>query len=269
METIRIAYHDNVAVLTLSRGVTHALNPILVEELTEALKTMENDPQVRGLVLTGTGDKFFSIGLDIPELLPLSREDFQAFYHAFNLLSVDLFTFPRPTVAALTGHATAAGCILALCCDYRFISEGRKLAGLNEIKLGLPIPYPALCILEYLASNPSARDIVYQGEFHPSEELLGLGLVDRILPADRVLPEAIEEARLPGGRSPDAFAIIKGDRVEPVKAQIMSCLEAKDQVFVEHWFSTATRERLKEATKKFRPAQPKYEDSTEKTQRTR
>ncbi len=98
METIRIAYHDNVAVLTLSRGVTHALNPILVEELTEALKTMENDPQVRGLVLTGTGDKFFSIGLDIPELLPLSREDFQAFYHAFNLLSVD----QRPSIWFLT-----------------------------------------------------------------------------------------------------------------------------------------------------------------------
>lgn len=75
-----------------------------------------------------------------------------------------LYTLPKPVVAAITGHAIAGGCILALCCDYRFISEGRKLMGLNEVKLGVPVPYLADRVLHALVGTRYAREIIESGE---------------------------------------------------------------------------------------------------------
>ena len=135
MKMIGVEYHDQVAIVRLDRPATNAINLQLVDELAEALEGVKRDADVRSLVLTSSNDKFFSIGFDIPQLFDLTREDFRSFYQAFNRMCLDLYTLPKPTVAAITGHAIAGGCILTLCCDYRFIAQGRKLMGLNEIML--------------------------------------------------------------------------------------------------------------------------------------
>jgi enoyl-CoA hydratase/carnithine racemase len=202
-------------------------------------------------VLGSSNDKFFSIGFDIPELFDLARKDFRVFYQAFNGVCMDLYTLPKPTIAAITGHAIAGGCILALCCDYRFIAEGRKLMGLNEIKLGIPVPYPGDCILRQVAGTRNAREIMSTGEFYHSEELLQIGMVDQVLPLDQVLPKAIEKAGLLGALPHEAFGMIKRNRVETVEAQVLAHLAEKEQFFIECWYSDEARVRLKEAIKKF------------------
>jgi len=162
-----------------------------------------------------------------------------------------LYRWPKPTVAAIPGHATAGGCILALCCDYRFITEGRKLMGLNEIKLGVPVPYPADCILRQVVGTENAREIMDTGEFYPPEKLLQMGMVDQVLPLDQVLPKAIEKARLEGALPDETFGLSKRSRVGKIEAQILERLAEQEQLFVERWYSDETRERLREAMKKF------------------
>jgi enoyl-CoA hydratase/carnithine racemase len=251
METINVEQHGQVAVLKLNRGITNAINLQLVNELTRILQSVKQDSQVGGLVLGSANDKFFSIGFDIPQLFDLTREDFATFFRAFNRACLDVYTLPKPTIAALTGHTTAGGCILALCCDYRFMAEGRKLMGLNEIKLGVPVPYLADCILRYLAGVRNARDITDTGEFYPPEQSLQMGLVDQVLPLDQVLPRSIEKAEAVGASSQEAFAMIKRNRVETIEAQILARQADKEQFFVECWYADETRRRLKEAMKKF------------------
>jgi len=148
MKMISVERHDQVSVLKLNRGATNALNLQLVTCLVENLNSVRDDPKVRSLVICSSNDKFFSIEFDIPELIQLKKRDFKVFYQAFNQVCLDLYTFPKPTIAAITGHAVAGGCILALCCDYRLIATGRRLVGLNEIKLGVPVPYLGDCILQ-------------------------------------------------------------------------------------------------------------------------
>ena len=126
METIRTENRDGVAVVTLSRGTTNAINRQLVDELTDTLRRLKDDPETLGLVLGSTNEKFFSIGFDIPQLFELNREEFGSFFRAYNRLCIDLYVLPKPIVVAMTGHATAGGCILALCCDYRFMAEGYR-----------------------------------------------------------------------------------------------------------------------------------------------
>ncbi len=248
---IRIECHDRVALVTLNRPVTNALNLELIGELAETLREVKQNPDIHGLVLASSNTKFFSIGFDIPQLFELTKEDFRVFYRAFNQVCADLYTLPKPTVAAITGHAIAGGCILALCCDYRFIAAGRKLMGLNEIKLGVPAPYLADCILQRVAGARNGRDMLDGGEFYPPEQLLKLGVVDRVLPVEQVLPESIERARSLGASPQAAFAMIKQNRVETVEAQVLAHREEKQSLFVECWYSDQARERLREAIEKF------------------
>ncbi|MCP4539938.1 MAG: enoyl-CoA hydratase/isomerase family protein [Chloroflexi bacterium] len=251
MEMIQTERREQVAIIKLNRPVTNALNLELVNELTEALQNMKDDTDVHSVVLSSSNEKFFSIGFDIPYLFELTMRDFAVFYRAFNRASIDLYTFPKPTIAAMPGHAIAGGCILPLCCDYRFIAQGRKLMGLNEVKLGVPVPYPVDCILREIIGVRIAREVVEVGEFYPSEELLQMGMVDQVVPSEYVMPKSIEKAESLGALPQPAFAKIKQNRTDIVKARILDRLLEKERAFIESWYAGETRERLQQAMEKF------------------
>jgi enoyl-CoA hydratase/carnithine racemase len=247
---ISIERQDQVAILKLSRDVTNALNLDLVTKLEEALEEVKLDPEVRGIVLASANDKIFSLGFDIPWLYGEDRERVGSFFRFFNQTCLDLYTIPKPTIAAITGHATAGGTILALCCDYRHIAEGRKLMGLNEIKLGVPVPYLPDCIARELLGVSRAREVLETGSFYGPEDLLRMGMVDQVLPLQSVLAKSVEKA-MQLGSMPQAFAVIKQNRVEAIEDRVREHGEEKATAFLDCWFSPDTRERLREAIKKF------------------
>jgi len=248
---IQVQQKNQILIAKLNRGVTNAINLELISELSDIIKKAEQDNEIHGLVLSSVNEKFFSIGFDIPGLFALGKKDFKVFYKAFNRLCIDLFSLPKPTIAAITGHAVAGGCILALCCDYRYISAGRTKMGLNEIKLGVPIPYPVDCILRHVVGFRVAREITDAGDFYEAEILLGMGLVDEVLPLEEVETKAVECIASLGSNPQNAFAMIKRSRTESIIAQIRLKLKEKEDVFLEAWYAGETRERLKQAMKKF------------------
>jgi enoyl-CoA hydratase/carnithine racemase len=250
-ETVKVEYHNGVALVMLNRGITNALNLELINQLSNILKKLKQDNGVIGVVISSSNEKFFSIGFDIPQLFGLPRSDFKIFYGSFNHLCLNLYTFPKPTIAAITGHAVAGGCIIALCCDYRFIAEGKKKMGLNEIKLGVPIPYPADLILQQIAGYRHAREIVDTGEFFMPEILEKMGLVDTIMPLDQIQAKAIEKVQQLAMSSQKTYAEIKRSRVEITEARTLSKLEEKEKIFLDLWYSDEARKRLKEAMGKF------------------
>ncbi len=242
---------EDIGRLVLNRGVTNALDESLIDGLASGLEAARIDDRLLGLVLTGSNDKFFSIGLDLPRLLAMSRETVRAFYRRFTDVCLELYTFPKPVVAAISGHAVAGGCILTLCCDYRLIAVGRHKMGLNEIHLGVPIPVAAECVLRHLVGERTARDIVDGGEFHEADELLRLGLVDQIVNGEH-LSEAAEQTARRLGRAPGGvFSKIKHDRTEAVAAEIRARLVDKEDDFMQSWFSPAAQARLAEAASRF------------------
>ena len=248
---VDVTYHGTVALVELNRDVTNALSPDLIGALAETLEKVAAAPEVRAVVLSSTNDKFFSIGWDIPQLYDLPVESFRGFYEAFNRTCMTLYTLPKPTVAGLRGHAVAGGCILALCCDYRVMAEGHKLMGLNEIKLGVPVPYAADCILQSIVGSRIARDIVESGEFYEVEVSFAKGLVDEVVPRERVTARAMERAKTLGAMPSEAYAGIKANRVEMVEARITAGWEEKQREFLEIWYTEEPRKRLREAIEKF------------------
>ncbi len=247
---ISVEHRERIAVLKLARSVTNALNQQHVTELAEAIHRVKTDPEVRGMVLTSANEKIFSLGFDIPWLYEADQDQVGRFFRFFNETCLTLYTLPKPTLAAINGHAVAGGCILALCCDYRYMVEGRKWMGLNEIKLGVPVPYLPDCILRELVGVKTARDIMDTGEFYPAEKLVQMGVVDEVIAQQEVLSRAVSKAA-ELAVMPQAFALIKQNRVENIEAQVLARGEQKTAAFLKAWFAEDTRERLKEAIKKF------------------
>ena len=251
MNMITIDYFDGVLVARLKHGITNALGPEMITELAEVIERIKSDSAARALVLTSANEKFFSIGFDIPQLYTSSQTEFKGFYRDFNRICLELYTLPKPTVAALTGHAIAGGCILALCCDYRLIGQGRKLMGLNEIKLGVPVPYLADCCLRALIGARQAREVMESGDFYGTEATARMGMVDEVLPVEKLVDAAVKKAGQLGALPATAYGMIKQNRVEGIEAEVKAKWEEKERLFIECWYSDEARERLQEAMKSF------------------
>jgi len=250
MEMLRKRVQDGIAIVEMDHG-KNPLGPEMVAELSKIVSDLATDGDVRGLVLTSTHERFFSIGLDIPNLIDMSREEFAGFLETYNSMCLDLYTLPFPTIAAVNGHATAGGCILALCCDQRYMAEGRSIMGVNEVKLGVPVPYHADRILHDIIGSRNAMKMMMSGDFYPPHRLLDLGVVDRIVPLDDLVTAAVGRVRELGSSPHEAFAIIKANRTVPAIANIAERRGEKDREFVELWYSDTVRERLMEVMEKF------------------
>jgi enoyl-CoA hydratase/carnithine racemase len=251
MTLTKIEFDEGVSIIRLTSGVTNPISLELIKEITKNLNELKENPETLAVVLTGSNDKFFSIGFDLPNLYKQGKEEMKTFYRSYNRLCLDLYPYPKPTVAALTGHAIAGGCILALCCDYRVIASGKKLMGLNEVKLGVPVPYPGDLILKQIIGTRFAQMIMEIGDFYEPDALMQMGMVNEVVKLRSVLERSVAHARLLGGYPPNAFKMIKKNRVEGVKEQIQERLDEKEQYFLNCWFSDETRKLLKGATKKF------------------
>jgi enoyl-CoA hydratase/carnithine racemase len=251
MKFIDIEDHAGVGVVRLTRDVTNAINLELIMELTECLERTKENKKISGIVITSANSKFLSIGFDIPGLINLKREEFREFYCAFNRLCIALYVFPKPTVAAIVGHAVAGGCILTICCDYRYIAQGKKLMGLNEIKLGVPLPYPADLILRQIVNDHAARRILDTGDFFPPEDTVEMGLVDEVMPLERVVARACEKVQSIAGSSLDAYQMIKRNRTESIAEQITNKAQEKERIFIDLWYKDETRKKLEAALEKF------------------
>ncbi|MCD6298770.1 MAG: enoyl-CoA hydratase/isomerase family protein, partial [Deltaproteobacteria bacterium] len=163
----------------------------------------------------------------------------------------DILILPIPTACAITGHAIAGGTILALSCDYRFSAPGRKLMGLNEVKIGVPVPYLPDLMLRQVAGDRAATEMLYSGEYIDPDKAKKIGLLDEVLPQEDVENRAIEKitelASLPG----PAFAAIKANRVEAVRMAYEKNYKAKHELFLDCWFSQPTQELLGKAAESF------------------
>ena len=248
MSKVSVTSQGSTAVLRLENGVTNAISSELVNDLADALAQAR--ASARGLVLTGN-DKFFSIGFNLPELVQLDRAGMTDFFTRFDRLCFDLFTLPLPTACAMTGHAVAGGTVLALTCDFRFAAEGKKLLGLNESTIGLPVPYLPDLILRQVVGDRAATEMTYHGQFLPSTEAAEIGLVDALLTLAEVEEQAIAKINTLADLPRTSFAIIKENRTEAVRASYERHNQAKLIKMLDCWFEDAVQELLRDAAEKF------------------
>jgi enoyl-CoA hydratase len=189
-ENLLVEKRDGIAFITFNRPkVLNALNRKTVEELREALVDARDDPSVRVLILTGTGEKSFVAGADIGELAqqtPVNGKEFSLFGQSvFHLLE----TIGKPSICAINGFCLGGGCELALSCAIRIASKTAKL-GQPEVKLGIIPGYGGSQRLARLCGKGVAHELCLTGEMITAEEAQRIGLVNRIHEPAELLPAA-------------------------------------------------------------------------------
>ena len=145
------------------------------------------------MILTGTPG-MFSAGLNVPELVKLDRAEMEGFWEAFNHLCFRLYTSDLMIVSAISGHSPAGGCVLAIMTDYRIMASGAYKIGLNEVGVGIPIPGGITEVYASLLGMRRAQDLGCRGAMVNPQSALQIGLVDEVVPADKLLEAAQAKA---------------------------------------------------------------------------
>ena len=196
--------HGAVRELQLNRPPVNALSPELIAALKKAVELAPQDG-ARALVLSGMRGKF-SAGLDIPLLLTLDRPAIADLWRELYALLGAIACSPIPIAAAITGHATAGGTVLPIFCDCRVAAQGDWKFGLNEVQVGLPLPPVILAGLERLIGGHQAERLAVGGLLISPDEAARIGLVDEVVPLEKVVSRALEWSRSLLGLPVDAMA---------------------------------------------------------------
>lgn len=192
-EFITLDVTDGVATIGLQRPPMNALNRQMQNEIREAAVEITGRRDVGSVIVHG-GDKVFAAGADIKEMSDMSYQDMlrasSDLQDCFNAVS----RIPQPTIAAITGYALGGGCELTLCCDLRIAADTAKL-GQPEILLGIIPGAGGTQRLPRLIGVSRAKDLILTGRHVTAEEALGMGLVNRVVPAEETYTAALDLAR--------------------------------------------------------------------------
>lgn len=191
-EHVRVRVEQGVALLTVDRPPANALDLALVREIGAVVASVGSRPEVGAIVLTGAGPRFVA-GADIGAMQAMDPAAFPEFINGIQRVMDDIEAVPVPTVAAVNGHAMGGGLELALACDLRFLAEGARI-GLPEVRLGLLPGAGGTVRLTELVGKGAALDLLYTGRQVEAQEALALRLVNRVVPADRLVDETLAYA---------------------------------------------------------------------------
>ena len=188
-----IERHGRVAVVTMTTNPVNAQNRAFFADLHGAFDRLEKDHPASPVVLTGQGRRF-SAGLDLDEHFRLfagAREPVADWFAAYRATNMRLFTYPRPTVAAVNGHAFAGGLITSAVCDRRIAADIDARYSLNEVPIGIPMPAVYVRMLTYAWGEPAAARTSLFGETFSTHQALQLGLFEQLVPENELLDRAI------------------------------------------------------------------------------
>ena len=246
-ENLLVVRDGGVAILTINRPkVLNALNTQTLDELRRAILDLKRDDTVRAVILTGAGDKSFIAGADINELAtqtPVSgREHAMTGQHILDLIE----HLGKPVIAAINGFALGGGCELAMACTIRIAADTAKL-GQPEINLGLIPGYAGTQRLTRIVGRGRALELLLTGDQVTAQEAHRLGLVNRVVPAADLIPEAKKLAATLAAKAPIATRYI----LEAVHKGVEMPF-AQAQVFEATLFGlVASTEDMREGTKAF------------------
>jgi len=232
MATWQVRHEAEIAIVSLDDGKANAL---LVPEFQGLEKALDEIEASRALSVVLTGRLgFFSAGLNLKVLATLPIEGKRELVAAMGSAVLKLFLFPKPVVAAVTGHALGGGAMLGLASDVRLFAEGPFRFGLNEVPAGMFVPSYAIELAAAALPANLMTQMVVHGKVVSPAEALALGLAEAVHPPEALLSAAVARANVLSQLSGSGYAmtkkLVRGPAAESARSKVPEELEALAQM---------------------------------------
>ncbi|MBP3942248.1 enoyl-CoA hydratase/isomerase family protein [Sphingobacteriaceae bacterium WQ 2009] len=244
MEFIKTVIEDRIAHIDLDRGKSNAFHTEMLTELEEAILAAEKNPAVEGMILHGKAG-FFTAGLDLVTLYRYDESEIRKLFIQFFSTIKTLAKFPKPAVAALSGHSPAGGCVLAICCDYRVMAEGNFIIGLNEIPVGIIVPQSIFNLYSFWIGQAAAYRSLLTGKLFSPSEALAIGLIDEVVPADRIRTASLRKIKTITQFDQPSWKQCKQNFRIPLIAELEKENDTLIDQMLSHWWKPSSRAIVK------------------------
>lgn len=251
MSTVQIEIKGGIGTIRLAGPRGNAMSDELISDLSSATRTVAGESSVRAVLLSSAHPKLFCPGLDLLSLSQYKRNELGAFMLNFSTALTDLFALKKPVVAAVNGAAVAGGCLLALTADWRVAKRGAVL-GLNEVKIGVPLPWSAVMLLKTAAPAFAHTAVALLGRNFEGDAAAASGLASEVVDdgdfdatiADRLAEFAEKDAY--------AFGVTKAHLRAGTVASMRDREAALLDEFLDGWYSEGTQARIQKAVETLR-----------------
>ena len=208
MGIVDLKKEGDIFILTMQSG-ENRLNRTFIEAMNQALDTVEKSSGPAALVTTGGDEKFYSNGLDLAWLAGDGEKERPQFVKSVLKFLGRLMAFSMPTVAAINGHAFAAGAMLALAHDFRVMRADRGFFCLPEVDINIPLAPGMTALIKSRLLPNVFRSSILTGVRIGGIEAKELGIVDEAVPAEQVLPQAMARATSMANKGRDIYGTLK------------------------------------------------------------
>ena len=217
-----LSQEDEISIITLDDGKANVFSEEMTQAINDCLDKVPTDSG--SLIITGRPG-MFSAGFDlkviasgdVPKIKKMSLS-------GFKLLS-RIFSFPRPVVAACSGHGIALGTFLLCCCDYRIGIKGEFLLGANEMKTNMVIPTPILELIKFRISPSHKYRSILGAEMYQLDKAIDAGLMDQVEEAETLMDAAIEKAKDLATMGNPSYTLTKALFIKDVADRIDSAIK--------------------------------------------
>ena len=208
LECIIYETKEGIATIKLNRPkVLNAMNKQMWLDFQVALEEVKNDPDIKVLIITGEGSAF-STGADLKESKGRTIEEYRDYLVGLQETSRRIIRFEKPTIAAINGYALGSGYELALACDIRIAAEEAEI-GSPEVKVTSSVTGGAMRLLQDLVGPGKAKELLFTGDYIDGKEAERIGLVNKVVPLERLMDEAREMAEKIANNSAFSIRMIK------------------------------------------------------------
>ncbi len=232
---------EDIGILTVSRPkVLNALDWTTLEEMRDFFDERLRRESLKVLIITGAGDRAFVAGADISQMNGMTEPQFQEYVDLAHGVYELIENTPCPTIAAINGYALGGGCELALACDIRLASQRAKL-GFPEVKLGIFPGWGGTQRVTRVLGLGKTKELVFTGEMIDAQEAFRIGLVEKMVPHEKLMDESRKVALSIARNSPKAVRMAKvainaGSEMDLAKALLLEktlvslCFDTEDRV---------------------------------------
>ena len=242
---IKISTKNQIQIIELNRPKVNAINEKLIQSLIKQLNQTEKDESIKGIILTGQ-DGVFSAGLDIVSLYHKDRDYMESFWKLFSGLLVRLYSYPKIIFTAISGHSPAGGTVLSIMTDYRIMSKGNFLIGLNEVAVGLSMPIGIGRIFQSLLGERVAEKMTLKGELVNPDKAYSIGLIDETVESEELLAYTENTMnswfKLPFNKQIQSKLSLRKDNIN----LMLKSADQERNDFVDAWFSPECRATMKD-----------------------